>query len=52
MGSQRCIVFAWKIHGIKVVVKGRGKIINQSIPRATPLTKGSQCLWNWDEISV
>jgi len=26
--------------GIKVVVKGRGKIINQSIPPGTPLTKG------------
>jgi cell division protein FtsI (penicillin-binding protein 3) len=26
--------------GVKVVVKGRGKIINQSIPAGTPLTKG------------
>jgi len=26
--------------GVKVVVKGRGKIINQSIPPGTPLTKG------------
>jgi len=26
--------------GIKVIVKGRGKIINQSIPPGTPLTKG------------
>jgi cell division protein FtsI (penicillin-binding protein 3) len=26
--------------GIKVVVKGKGKIINQSIPPGTPLTKG------------
>ncbi len=26
--------------GIKVVVKGRGKIINQSIPPGTPLSKG------------
>ena len=26
--------------GIKVVVKGKGKIFNQSIPPGTPLTKG------------
>ena len=26
--------------GVKVVVKGRGKIVNQSIPAGTPLTKG------------
>jgi cell division protein FtsI (penicillin-binding protein 3) len=26
--------------GVKVVIRGRGKIINQSIPAGTPLTKG------------
>jgi cell division protein FtsI (penicillin-binding protein 3) len=26
--------------GVKVVLKGRGKVINQSIPAGTPLTKG------------
>ena len=26
--------------GVKVVAKGKGKIINQSIPAGTPLTKG------------
>ena len=39
-GIKRCIVLAGK-YGIKVVVKGKGKIINQSIPPGTPLTKGN-----------
>jgi len=26
--------------GVKVVVRGKGKIINQSIPAGTPLMKG------------
>jgi cell division protein FtsI (penicillin-binding protein 3) len=26
--------------GMKVIIKGRGKIINQSVPAGTPLTKG------------